>query len=139
MNKFETEYQEVIDFYINEEKGTVTAVLTVPQDILAQEMLNIFHKASGTAFVVNGIDMQTNMLLVGTYRGVAYCHNDDTFDAEVGMKIAKLKALKAYYQDRKVIANRIQTIFEDAAERMAVATEHNMYSLNHIEELLEEF
>lgn len=138
MNKFETEYQEVITFYINEEKGTVTAVLTVPQDILAMEMQNIMNKASGTAFVTTDLILDKSMLLEGTYRGTAYCHGDDEFNEEVGMKVAKLKALKAYYNDRKVIAERIQNIFADAARRMEVATKHNYFSIDHIEDLLSE-
>ena len=138
MNKFETEYQEVIDFYINDEKGTVTAVLTVPQDIVAMEMQNIMNKASGSAFVTTDIMLDTSMLLTGVYRGTAYCHEDDTFDEEVGMKVAKLKALKAYYNDRKVVSERIEKIFADAARRMEVASKHNIFSITHIDNLLAE-
>ena len=138
MLKFDTEYQEVVDFYINEEKRTVTAVLTVPSDIVVQEMMNIMNKASGTAFTTTDVVLKNGVLLNGTYRGTAHCHTDDTFDEEKGMRIAKLKALKAYYKDRNVVSARLQKIAEDTARRMAVATQHNTFSIEHIDELLAE-
>lgn len=135
--KSNIESKEVIDYHINEENGTVAAVLTVPQDMMAEEMVNIMNKASGSLFVTTDISFTESILLDGTYRGVAYCHPDDKFNENEGKKIAKQKALKAYYHDRKRVAVRVQKIFEDMARRMAAAAEHNKFAIEHIQEMLD--
>ena len=78
--KCNTEPKEVINYHVNEENGTVAAVLTVPLDMMAEEMVNIMNKASGSLFVTTDISFTESVLLTGTYRGVAYCHPDDKFD-----------------------------------------------------------
>lgn len=138
MDKFETERQEVVEYFHDEDKRTVVAVVSVPKDIVMQEMLNVLHKASCGAFLFDGVLMQKSMLLTGVYRGKAVCHADDEFSLERGMKIARLRALRSYYKDRKRISDRVKTIYNEAARRMALAAVHNDYSLDHIEERLKE-
>ena len=138
MNKFKTEGREVVEYYIDEEKGTVAAVLTVPRDIVAQEMMNIMNKSSGSAFMADGVVLKDNMLLNGVYRGVAHCHENDTFNETVGMRFAKARALCAYYEDRKRVSNRLKAIFADAAKRMELAANHNYYAIEHVQELMAE-
>ena len=142
MNKFENENttnRENIDFYLNPEKRTVAAVVTVPRDAVVTEMLHILAKSSATSFVVTSLDIQNNMLLKGTYTGKATCHENDEFSAEEGMRIAKLRALRAYNKDRTIVMNRINKIFTDAAHRMELAAEHNVYSTEHVEEALNKY
>ena len=86
-SKSNIEPKEVIDYYINEENGTVAAVLTVPQNMMAEEMVNIMNKASGSLFVTTHINIIESGLLDGTYRGVAYCHPDDKFNENEGKKM----------------------------------------------------
>ena len=55
------------------------------------------------------------------------------------MRIAKLRALRAYNKDRTIVMNRINKIFTDAAHRMELAAEHNVYSTEHVEEALNKY
>lgn len=38
--------------------------------------------------------------LKNTYKGIAYCSKEDEFNLEEGMKIARERALRKYYNDR---------------------------------------
>ncbi len=138
MYKFDTEKQENFTYHKDEEKGVVVAVLDVPKDIVAEEMLNVLNKASGASFIVDGAMLQNSMLIAGTYRGVAYCHESDAFDFETGKYYAKRRALLQYYQDRKRVSDRVKAIFADATRRMALAADHNDYSIARIKEQLAE-
>ena len=49
-----------------------------------------------------------------SYKGVSYCSAEDGFDLRKGMRIAKLRALKKYYNNKWKILNKIgKTIMKD--------------------------
>lgn len=130
--------QETLDFYIHDKKNTVAAVFRTPQDIVLIEMLNVLNKASGNAFLVNEITFNDSMLINGTYRAKANCHETDEFDETHGMDLSKLRALRAYYKDRTVVSDRIKAIFDDAAVRMEKAAAHNRYMIEHLDEKIKQ-
>ena len=132
MHKFETQKQERFIYFVDEEARTVVAVLDVPRDILSKEMLNVVRKSTGNMFLMDGVMIAKSMLITGTYRGIAHCHENDTFDVEKGKFIAKRRALLQYYKDRKAVSDRMATAFADVANRMTLAADHNDYSIGRI-------
>ena len=129
---------EIYEYYVDEDKRTVAAVLTVPASCVMEEMCNAVNKGCGTHFVFEGVNFHANMLVKGTYTGKAVCHPNDEWDVEKGMRIAKLKAIRAYLNDRKVITDRLVKMFEDVADRVEDMAKHTEYAKKHIEDYLDE-
>lgn len=84
-----------ISYVINEEKRTVVAIMKGCRydviDIMRKLGLdNIPHdKANMSKFMLNSI-----------YRGKAKCSQDDEWDVQTGMKIARTRMLRNYYLSR---------------------------------------
>ena len=60
-------------------------------------------------------------MMKNQYRVVVKCHEDDTFDVEIGKKIAKDKLMKRYYKDFDA---RIQMFRNDLAKTLARVDEY---------------
>ena len=129
---------EIYEYYVDEDKRTVAAVLTVPASCVMEEMCNVVNKGCGTHFVFEGVNFHANMLVKGTYTGKAVCHPNDEWNVEKGMRIAKLKAIRAYLNDRKVITDRLVKMFADVAVRVEDMAKHTEYAKKHIEDYLDE-
>lgn len=81
-----------IRYYIDEEKKTITAVY---EDCRFDAMKVVRTKLKNTFFVY-----ESNVPLMNrTYRGKAVCHENDLWDEEVGMKVAREKCLYKYRRD----------------------------------------
>lgn len=130
---------ETFEFYVNEEKRTVVAVLNVPQNVMGNEMLQIMSKESGNHFGIEDCMISKSMTLTGRYEGKAVCHDEDEWDEEKGMRLAKLRALRLYMRDRKRVATLIANTFEGILNRMEDAEAYCEYALDHIEEAIENF
>lgn len=130
---------ETFDFYVNKDKRTVVAVLTVPQNAMGNEMLQIVGKSSGNNFCIEECMIGETLALKGKYVGKAVCHEEDIFDEEKGIHLAKLRALRAYMKDRKKIATKIADVFDEIANRFEDAERYCEYALDHIDEAIENF
>lgn len=138
MFKNDAENHENIQYIMGKDAKTVVAILTVPNNAIVEEMATILIKSTNPLFAVTNLDLNKSMLLKGKYVGKAVCHDDDDFDWEYGKKIARLRALEAYYKDRARVFDKVSTIFDDAAKRMSLAARHNHYSLKHIADFINE-
>ena len=130
---------EHIEYFVNEEKRTVVAVLYANPGVMGNEMLRIMRKESGNNFGIDDCMLGKAMILKGRYEGKAVCHIDDEWDVEQGMHIAKLRALRLYMRDRLRIAERLSDIFSNLALRFVDSEEYTDYSINHIEEAIAEY
>ena len=129
---------EVYDYYVDEDKRTVVAVLTVPRTCVMEELCNVVNKGCGTHFIFEGVNFHDNMLVAGSYTGKAICHPGDEWDVKEGMRIAKLKAIRAYLNDRDVLTKRLVRVFGDVADRVEDMDKHTAYAKKHIEDYLDE-
>lgn len=50
-----------------------------------------------------------------SFKGIAYCSSEDSFDLKKGMRIAKLRALRKYYNN---MANVLATINKDVKKNL---------------------
>ena len=76
-------FEKDIKYYVNKEKGAVTAVIKDREfDALC------FSKR----------------YIPDAYSGVAICKEEDVFDEEVGKRVARKKALRSYYKEMKKVS-----------------------------------
>ena len=120
--------EEYIDYFVDENHKKVVAKLCVPQTTVMDEMLNVINKSCASHFLITNIAFQDNMLVSGTYTGIATCHPNDDFDVSVGMHVAKMKAIRSYMNDRKVVTARLARIFNDMATRVDTMDKHTDYA-----------
>ena len=130
---------ESFTYFVNEEKRTVVAILTVPQGIMGTEMLRIIQKESGSYFGMDDCVLGRRMVLKGRYEGKAVCHSDDEWDIEKGKHLAKLRALRAYLKDRKEISKVLVSVYEGVAERMRNADDYSNYVMEHITDAIDKY
>jgi hypothetical protein len=128
---------EKFNYFIDEEKRTVVAVLTVPQNAMGNEMLRIMKKESGNHFAIDDCVINTSMLLKGKYVGKAVCHSEDEWNVEVGKRLAALRATKQYANDRYRINRLIVDIFDGIQKRFERAEDYAADAPENIEEEIE--
>ena len=127
--------KQKINYYINEEKRTVTAVLRVGQYEVLEDISNVIDKAfapSFSAFILRN----TPHKVTGKYVGVATCHVDDEWDVETGKKIARLRALRSYMKEYKKIATVMHKDAEKLVENLKKTADYSEFSIKHIEDEL---
>lgn len=128
---------EKFQYFVDEEKRTVVAVLTVPQNAMGNEMLRIMKKESGNYFAIEDCMITNAMMLKGKYVGKAVCHGEDTWDVETGKRLAELRATKQYARDRYRIACLINDVFDGIQKRFDRAEEYTEDSIENIEDAIE--
>ena len=128
---------EHFDFYVNEEKRTVVAVLTVPDDVVGCEMFDIINKASNSSFAITNGILGKGLMVTGRYEGKAVCHENDEWDVEKGKHIAKLRALRTYTKERAKKMASVERIFNEIAKRFEAANEYSQHAIEHIEDALD--
>lgn len=95
-----------LQYVINEEKKTVTCIAWECEN----DLIEYFLKKSSDSFTLDTLVQNYEKLLLSPkYVGTAKCSPEDTFDVEIGKKIARAKMREKYTFDKlKVIDN-----FED--------------------------
>ena len=125
---------ENIRYFIDEDKRTVVALLTVPRTEICDEMCNIINKNSNRYFLVTNILTTDAMLLTGAYRGKAKAHPDDEWDVEEGKKWARIRARQMYMKERKRIMKALENVFDDIEDNIEAAVKYTKSVLKHIDE-----
>lgn len=92
-----------VKYYINEEKRTITAVLTL-EDAERYEVVSYVWDTD----LFNLVDT-TKLRLYHTYVGMATCLPEDTWDVEYGKTIARRKAYGKYLTARSKKMGQIVT------------------------------
>lgn len=90
-------------------KGIVIAILEKD----SWEVINKVERAG----VNVGWQGRPDFFLQTSYKGVSYCSAEDSFDFRKGMRIAKLRALKKYYNNKwKILTAMRETIKKDSVK-----------------------
>jgi hypothetical protein len=116
---------EIIDkkYYINNVKNTVTCVLEC--GVKAHNIPEWWGVHSSPSFTV---------------RGIAKCSPLDTFDEELGMKIAESRAKKAMFTKMCKMLNKVLTIIMEDAKSVTSTIIGNQLAISrekeHLKELL---
>lgn len=97
-----------VKYYINEEKRTITAVLTL-EDAERYEVVSYVWDTD----LFNLVDT-TKLRLHHTYVGMATCLPEDTWDTEYGKTIARRKAYGKYLMARAKKVGQITTAIDKA-------------------------
>ena len=114
------------EYFVNEEKKTVVCKMTVPEEYVFNEVRNIVEKSK---FLIMGEYMEC-MLLYGfhhQYKGISKCHPDATFDIETGKRIAKLRALRQFNDDKYRVIDYVLDEMFDAVRGVESALEYAGY------------
>lgn len=106
------DYRNKIEYVVNEEKRTVTAILTGTQYLAAYPLERMNN---GVDPVDGDIEALTVLMLPNKFVATVRCVPDDTFDVNVGMRLAKKKLLtkidrqrsQAWYRYKELLESRI--------------------------------
>ena len=109
--------------FVNKEQKICTAIIEINPydvDLEARKILNRFRKRG--LHVNQRLEVLIKDLIIcelfskkfGEYRfiGTSKCHNEDKFDEEKGMQIAKSRAKKQYYKYIEHVVERAQKQLE---------------------------
>ena len=89
--------RDELQYIINEEKRTVTCIAWDCENDLIEHLL----KKSSDSFTLDILIQNCEKLLLNhKYVGTAKCSPEDTFDVEIGKKIARAKMREKYTRDK---------------------------------------
>lgn len=122
-----------ITYYVDENKRTVVAKLTnckrdvlhlienVTRKLLSDSNNNMFREIFNS-LSCEFVDyyFKNRFLLKDTYYGKAKCHENNTWDEEYGMRVARSRMLAKYYNDVLKIVSEIITDTTDFKNSMEV-------------------
>lgn len=99
------------DYFVNSEKKTVVCKMTVPDNYMQFEVINIINRNQFDERFLNWGAGET------IYKGVSKCHPDDTFDENMGKRIAKLRAMIQFNKEKECfleeVRNKVAKLLED--------------------------
>lgn len=115
-----------LTYYVNIEKGTVACVIEDVESELANYLTKIIRTGIGNRIYFRDL-RETFDNIPHKISAYATCAEGDEFDLELGMKIARTKALKKLY---KLITNCIIKV-NDALEDTLETVEHQIMITAH--------
>lgn len=131
-----TQVPSKIKYYVNEDKGTVVAVM----ENCEGDFLTYFHneKRKINSPFSFGYDVRYlhRYHLKNTYRGKASCHPDDKFDLKRGMELARSRMLFTYYHDLLFTGFNWREDFNQIHDAVNNIEDHFSYRLDDLGEFL---
>lgn len=132
-----------IEYYVNEEKKTVTAVLTG----VRQEMSGMFEKkfanagfsAHGNAWFIDGVGALPDVMkfIPDKIVATATCAPEDDFDVEFGCSLARMRLIEKLYKYRERVSydlavkvGMLQCVLMDYSEFCGVKIENLMEDID---------
>ena len=109
-----------IQYYINKEKRTIAARMVDCQ----YDIIDILYKM-GIDRVFRANYRIEDFLIKDTYRGVAKCAPEDTWDEEVGKRIARNRLLKKYHKDKTRCLFELEAIYTEILEEIGSRAEYS--------------
>ena len=103
-----------VKYYTNPEKKQIVAVLSGTKYDAVNRITKMMN-CENSEFIMSP-SLYTKYLMPGQYKVVVTCDERDTYDEEVGKKIAKKKLLRNYY---KSVDKRIDAFKKDVANFIA--------------------
>lgn len=102
-----------ISYYVDVEKGVVAAVMEGVRNSLQDE---IFNECDGWDKGISFINYVNWTPVPQKLTAKATCHENDEFDLETGMRIARKRLLHKYYRLFRQVLNTINTGIEKDLE-----------------------
>lgn len=101
-----------IEYYVNEPKGTVVAVLNGTE---YDALYSICKKIGSVDIIDFGVTESWSGFMPKCFKGIAKCDVRDKFDLEYGKRLAKSRCMKKYYDCKDKI---VVKWFNNARNRM---------------------
>lgn len=102
----------MIQYTVDEQNRQVIATIEGCQSDVINRMR---HKVGS---VIESERFAKAAKISNTFKGVAKCHPDDTFDVEVGKQVAKCKLLNKYHSARVKAYNRLEKAVDGQHDNM---------------------
>lgn len=96
-----------ITYYVNEEKGVVTAKLKKWDMVTDTNLYLLNHKLPTIE-----PELTYDKYYDGHFVGKATCSKNDNFDLETGMRIARNRALHKYYYEKCILMIKMTNIWK---------------------------
>lgn len=85
-------------YYVDIEKGVVAAVMEEPIEEAKSYIVKLGHALEETEICIPQANLILEKYLCSPIRAKATCHEEDEFDLEYGMKLARKRCLAKYYK-----------------------------------------
>lgn len=102
-----------ICYYVNVEKGVVAAVMQDVENSILNEIFDECNEKNKNIFFINYVNW---ISVPQKLTAKATCHENDEFDLETGMRIARKRLLHKYYRLFRQVLNTINTGIEKDLE-----------------------
>lgn len=112
------------EYFVNEEKKTVVCKMTVPEGYVYEEVKNILYN---NGFYGYDLEQVVTLSMYNSYKGISKCHPEDHFDEKIGKRIAKLRALMQFNDDKYKVLEYIFDNVCNAARAIEAAWEYAGY------------
>lgn len=96
-----------IEYIINKEKRTVVAIMKGCRHDAYEDIIKTLHNNNITTFATQSF-WELEYFISDTYRGKAHCSEEDTWDEEIGKRIARSRMLKKYYKAKIRVFDRVK-------------------------------
>ena len=96
-----------ITYYVNEEKGVIIAKLKKWDMVTDTNLYLLNHKLP-----MIEPELTYDKYYDGHFVGKATCSKDDNFDLEIGMRIARNRALHKYYYEKCLLMIKMTNIWK---------------------------
>lgn len=103
----------MVQYNVDEKNRVVTASIHGTQ----LDCYRTVHKVLGSKYQLSG-RIEKACLMPNVFEGVAHCHPDDTFDADIGKRIALSRLLKQYHKSRRKAYIKAHDFLLEAAQVM---------------------
>lgn len=111
-----------MDYYINSEKGIVTAVMTDTSDDAISFVDSFTNKKNGGFLTLCIPHIYKRYQMPDKFVGTAKCAPEDEFDEDYGIRLARKRCLSQYRKVRYQVIKRMMKEIRDCvneAERIA--------------------
>lgn len=128
--------RDELQYIINEEKRTVTCIAWDCENDLIEHLL----KKSSDSFTLDTlVHNYETLLLKHKYVGTAKCSPEDTFDVEIGKKIARAKMREKYTRDKLKGINKFLDMLLSTADLLKNSFDAVINSYDRNADILQEY
>lgn len=100
----------MVHYEVNEQARTVKAIISGTEE----DCFRTVQKVLGSKYAVDG-RIKAACKMPNVFEGVAKCHPDDTFDVDIGKRIALSRLLKWYHRARRKAYKKAHDFLIEAA------------------------
>ena len=122
----------MINYNVNEETRTITASISGCENDVLNSICRRFNVSLGDRQYKGPSQLVCVAKMKDEYIGVAKCHPDDQFDANIGMELAKKRLLDKYHSDRVRALNRVESHMDDWGNHLMVMIQDELHMMQEM-------